>query len=178
MDLKSLESKILTFGIETSSTRELIGERVVVSNGGYDEIAKSYAADGNIVLKLLYCSIAKKVTKAGPFLTHHYFDMFKQLSGICNYIKGSMNDQPEVLESRQFIIKFEPKHCFQSMQFLLRGDTVYIISNMRSCNFKKNLLYDVLLSALCANMVKQIVQAKGICVIMNIGSLHIFKEDI
>lgn len=114
----------------------------------------------------------------GPYKINQYIDMYNQLNSLSD-------DITEVdIWSRQFIISFPPIHCFQSIQFLFRGSEVTVIINMRSCNFKENFLMDMFIGYYCGLTLAQTAEENNKCtidkihVIMNIGSLHIFKETL
>ena len=81
-------------------------------------------------------------------------------------------------QTRRAVINFPSIHCFESIQCLLRGFECIITVNMRSCNAYKNLMNDAYLAYLVSRKILSWVSAVGCSMIMNIGSLHLFKEDI
>lgn len=118
-----------------------------------------------------------KQSKIGPYEVLHYIDLATQLNELSSSI------YLDNIESRQFVIKFPSIHCFQTIQFIIREDKLLAIANMRSCNFKSHLLLDIALTFYCAKYIQTKLALKEICtinsidVIMNIGSLHIFKGE-
>lgn len=127
----------------------------------------------------LYGLILNEATEAsrGPYKVSKYIDMFRQVAQIAVVLKHNAIDT----ESRQLVIQFEKLHCFQSIQLLLRGNSIIVETHMRSCNFDKNFLMDLFLSYSCAlrlsKLLKGIFTFTQIHVIMNIGSLHSFLEE-
>jgi hypothetical protein len=110
----------------------------------------------------------------GVYKIEKYIDAFQQLEGLM--AKLSKAD----IESRQLIVQFEPIHCFQTIQLLVRRKQIFVICNMRSCNFKVNYLTDVYIAYFMGVLLQwRLKELKcttpQINVIMNVGSLHIFK---
>jgi hypothetical protein len=114
----------------------------------------------------------------GEYKISHYVGMFEQL----RELEQTMLRQS--VESRQLVISFPKLHCFQNIQFLFRDKEVFIIINMRSCNFRKNFLTDLFLGYYCGTILAVAWEQKygftfdTFNVIMNIGSLHIFKSEV
>jgi thymidylate synthase len=106
------------------------------------------------------------------YITAHYVDMFNQIKTLAAEKKD--------IESRQFIISFPVMHCIQSIQILYRHNRVIVILNMRSCDFKKKFLYDLFIAHSCgADLAKEMgVEYEQIDMVVHIGSLHIYKEDV
>lgn len=159
---------------ETADTVELVGVRVEYKNTTAMTILHASLAGTSVEDFYNIVSMASNLKKAtiGPYITEHYFDMFRQLAVIEDDIRFKRKNA----ESRQFVISFERLHCFQSIQFLIRGNTIFAIANMRSCNAKDNLAMDAALVAYCAQRIRSTGwQDAEIHVIMNIGSLHIFR---
>ena len=132
-------------------------------------------------------------TDDGLYKSKEYFDIFKQVKDFCKKIENG--DQQEVytelVTSRRLVHLFKPEHCFTSIQFLVRPriedpfiDEVIVIANMRSCNCADNLFTDWLICYTLGEMVRcafmcafpDFLIAEGIDLVMNVGSLHIFKD--
>lgn len=164
---------------ETSDTYEAIGvslaltdvkeslfhdERIVeLSNFNHDKVQSflDHAAKGSD-------------TTIGPYTSSFYFDMFNQLFELA----GKIENGNVPLDSRQLVIQFPKLHCFQSIQILIRGQEITVISNMRSCNYEDNFVTDVYLTYTLGKMLRNLCGYTNhkIHVIMHIGSLHIFKQ--
>ena len=172
--IKTLKRKILRN--ETPKTYELVASRFKLTNikkddfdyFGLDKKKREMIVDG--------ISSGRNI-KVGPYQLCEYFDMFMQLDGIAQslYLKN--------LWSRQHVITFRKLHCFQNIQFLFRDEKVIVVVNMRSCNYVDNLLMDIYLATFCGHHLMCFVNEfntyctfNQVDVIMNIGSLHIFKE--
>lgn len=163
---------------ETSDTYELIGYSF---NIGQFEKAQELVEDGELE-KSQAMGLFKNYEQEGYendlYIGSRYAPYFKEaLTGI-----HMSNDKRG--ETRQMVVQFDKLHCFQYIQFLVRGDSLYVLCSMRSCNFKKNLKEDVLLTAILAENVKSVLEnqldisLKDIIIRFNIGSLHIFKKDV
>ena len=168
----------LTNEYETRDTLEVVATRWEL----VDVIAGSFYEAG--VDKHMFQAFIEMVTRPdhvemiGPFVIDDYVDAFVQLGRLIESITV------ENIESRQHIITFPKLHCFTSIQFMLRDYTVDAICTMRSCNALKNFMNDACLTTLMANMVlhyvrdSYIMDARKVNVIMQIGSLHLFKSDL
>jgi thymidylate synthase len=119
--------------------------------------------------------------EVGPFLTEKYFLLIPELKMAMSQLFKDCE------ETRRCIINFPPEHCFQSIQFLLRGNTVHVVCYMRSCNAIKNLPYDMWLCSKLADMYVNLYEKISPfnerpysyhSITMMFGSLHVFKEDV
>lgn len=172
---KDIEKNIMKH--ETPTTFEAVGAHFKLkdlTNEAFKELGLNMTDAYNIV-KYATCG---EETSVGPYIISHYIDMFKQLKNLSEVITEGD------IWSRQYVIQFPAIHCFQSIQFLFRDNEVFVVVNMRSCNFRKNFLMDVFLSYYCGVTLAQAIEEKYECtmdrihVIMNIGSLHIFKNEV
>lgn len=82
--------------------------------------------------------------------------------------------------TRRAVITFPATHCFENIQLLRRDGDLVVTVNMRSCNAYANLTSDIYLAFLLAR--EAYISAFthppfGVSMVVNIGSLHIFKED-
>jgi hypothetical protein len=165
---------------ETSETYELISPQIQFMD--LDDVAfKVMGLD----LAEAYSIVSNAIkgdseVEIGPYKIYAYIDMFEQL----RKIKTRVVNDPE---SRQYVITFEASHCFQTIQILVRDKEIFVVVNMRSCNFKTHLLMDAFISYMCGVYVSDELKYQNhsldyfvdkIHVVMNIGSLHIFKKDL
>ncbi len=173
--LQDIEKNILKN--ETPTTFEAVGAHFKLKDlddNFFKELGLNMVDAYNIVKYATHC----EETSVGPYIISHYVDMFKQLENLSEVITEGD------IWSRQYVIQFPAIHCFQTIQFLFRGNEVHVVVNMRSCNFRKNFLMDVFLSYYCGITLAQAIEEKYKCtmdrihVIMNIGSLHIFKNGV
>lgn len=118
-------------------------------------------------------------TTVGPYITEKYFMLIPALKKAMRQLKD------DCYETRRCIIQFPDEHCFQSMQFLIRENTVHVVCYMRSCNAVKNLPVDLWLCSKMADIFKKyIADTVGEhlyeyhAITMMFGSLHVFKEDL
>lgn len=83
-------------------------------------------------------------------------------------------------QTRRAVITFPATHCFETIQLLVRGGILIVTVNMRSCNAYKNLVSDLYLALLVALPCVGHLRDKfnSISMIANIGSLHLFTEDV
>lgn len=84
----------------------------------------------------------------------------------------------DCVETRRAVFQFPSTHCFDSIQVMIRGGEVITTVNMRSCNAYKNLVCDLYLAHRLAYEAVCEWSTRNNNLIANIGSLHIFKEDI
>lgn len=68
--------------------------------------------------------------------------------------------------------------CTMHYQVLLRGEFLYLIHNMRSCDLYTHFPIDLSISWLMANYFTGRFKARCPRVIMQIGSLHAFKKNL
>jgi hypothetical protein len=164
------------FSRETETTHEIFGfsrhfENVMDSDfedaEGFDVVSAH-----DIVMS---ARMALSQITLGAYKVSHYISMFWQLDNLTRVMTGANK------ESRQFVITFPATHCFQGMQFLFRGEELIVITTMRSCNLEVNFVTDCYLSYAAARLLQKRAHelwpcsAQTIRVIMNIGSLHVFK---
>lgn len=175
--LSEIKSQIMKF--ETPTTYEAVGVHFKLKNADISmfkclglDLAQAYSIVDN-------AKNGNSKAIIGPYKIEHYVDIFKQLENLSEMITE------DNIWSRQFIIQLPAIHCFQSIQFIMRNDALHIVVNMRSCNFKVNLITDIFISYYCGETLAQLMEEKfngytfdKIHVIMNIGSLHIFKSEV
>jgi hypothetical protein len=117
--------------------------------------------------------------KIGPYITEKYFHLLPSLKEALRHLKE------DGIETRRCVIGFPPEHCFQTIQFLLRDNTVNVVCYMRSCDAIKNLPYDAWICSKLADIFsKYLTDLFGIRpyeqhkIRMMFGSLHVYKEDV
>ena len=172
---------------DTDRTFELAAARIdfpdmsvaVLKKMGDNSMLDFDIADATRVVT--YAAFGAKDKTIGVYDINYYLLAFEQLKEIAD------NLTIDNMESRQFIIKFDKIHCFQDIHILIRNDKVKVITNMRSCNLQRNFLTDAYISYIIGFTVMQRMKqiymnsksckqvTKNVDVIMNIGSLHIFK---
>lgn len=115
----------------------------------------------------------------GPYHTPAYFLL---IPGVKNALKHMKFD---CLDSRRCVITFPEEHCFQSIQFLVRENSVNVVCFMRSCDVIKNLPWDIWICSKLADIFsKYLEDTVGVHpypyhkITMMFGSLHVFKEDL
>ena len=162
---------------ETQTTYEAIAARIEFNDIKIEQLSEM----GLDVMQA--CTIVSQayfglLGLIGTYNVINYVDIFKQLDALL------VGLTEETLDTRQLVITFPAKHCFQSIQLLFRESGGYAIVNMRSCNFKVNFLTDVFIGYYCLLMTIAHLGMKFRCtckqcnVIMNIGSLHVYKSDM
>lgn len=172
---------------ETPTTHEWVGAHLTFKDLNEVKLfklmkVKNYDKANKVVLAIFADKLDEEIK---PYIISDYADILPQIVSIVN----SIDKCEKPIQSRQFIITFKPLHCFQSIQFLIRSSGITVISAMRSCNFIDNFWIDLYLSYSLGELLLQMLKVGDVgnknlsnvctnpkvCVIMNIGSLHIFK---
>ena len=173
-DYLSLVLKIIKKGHDLMWTYELVGESLHFEGLCLEDMFDTYGLDHDEAIDFIV-SVSNFVSKQiGPYDTSKYFNLISGTNTACDQftIDG--------IDTRKAIVSFPPEHCFQSIQFLVRGGKIVIVCNMRSCDATKNLLFDVYICMGLANIVSKRLFGKinlgPTDVYMNFGSLHVFKE--
>lgn len=177
-DYKSLLSKIKREGNEVNDTYELIGEQVIISLASTSTICEILNIEREFQTQFTSALFNFDEVEIGPYITEKYLFMIPALK------KAIKQLSIDCSESRRCVIQFPEEHCFQTIQFLLRENTVNVVCYMRSCDSVKNLPHDIwicsFLADLFARYAYETVGAtpyKQHKIIMSFGSLHMFKED-
>lgn len=179
-DYKELVNNIIKSGNEANNTYEIIGECVSIPLASSNTVASIFDIPDDFInefSKALQCIGHKE--KIGPYIMDKYTFI---IPAIKSSIKWFLDDCEE---TRRCIVKFPPEHCFQSVQFLLRENTVNVVCHMRSCDAIKNLPHDAWLCSYMADILAEslnkcynISPYKNHRVTMMFGSLHVYKEDV
>lgn len=174
--LENLQSRIY-YGSKT--THELIGIQIKLKHVTEAQL-KAAGLDMDVAALISTTAFNEIGMQIESYKTAVYFDLFKDIRYIVKHIRDQVSGFDK---TRQCIVIFKAIQCFTSIQFIVREHKLTVITNMRSCNFAVNLLIDIYISYFCGKLIKSALedviedryQINDICVIMNIGSLHIIK---
>lgn len=128
--------------------------------------------------------------KIHPLNAEDFMNMVKgkTFDNIFGYISHEYQSQYEALDmrvipmiqkdpnTRQAVLIFESAHCFQSIQFLKRGDTVKVVCFMRSCDIEQKLPYDMLFLHMLGKKVAKAVGCENVTISVAFGSLHRYLD--
>lgn len=163
---------------EVNGTYEKIGvvERII---GTTQYVKDVFGISDEFEYEFLEAISKFESKEIGPYITEKYFMLIPSLK------EAIMQMKEDCVETRRCVIQFPAEHCFQSMQFMVRENTVHVICHMRSCDAVKNLPHDVWICSKMADIfVKYLNDLLGIhpyeyhAITMMFGSLHVFKEDV
>ena len=178
-DYKHIITKLVREGNEVGETFEFIGETIELPPNSVRYILQGLCLDSEITDAFVEAICKFETKQVGPFSTDKYIFLVPAVKSAVAQIKEDCN------ETRRAVIQFPKEHCFQSIQFLLRDNTIHIVCSMRSCNAVKNLPYDIWLCYFLADMFSHYLhETTGIRpyptykLKMLIGSLHVFKKDV
>ena len=158
---KTIEMLGVSFKLQYNNINEIMADDELIETQAFGLLQNYY--DSNEIYD---------VTLYDPDKYYEYFT---------EALKGIELSQDKRIDSRQMIVHFEQLHCFETLQFLIRQDNLYIFCNMRSCDFKNNFAEDVLLICLLSNMIREVLREQTeidlntIYLGFNIASLHIYK---
>lgn len=178
-DYLELLKKLKKEAREINGTYEFIG-RTIEFVGNTAMVKSTFGITDDFEREFISAISKFEKKEIGPFLTEKYFLL---LPGIKMAMGKLIRDCDE---TRRCVLNFPPEHCFQSVQFLLRDNTVHVVCYMRSCNAVKNLPYDMWLCAKMADIYAQTFMKMFpnksrpygyYSISMMFGSLHMFKED-
>ena len=178
-DYKKLLEKICKEGNDVKNTYELLGTKVDVMLSDTKTVKEIFNISDEFESEFVE-SICKFIPKAiGPYITEKYFLLIPELKAAVDQLKNDCN------ETRRAVITFPKEHCFQSIQFLVRENTINVVCFMRSCDAVKNLPCDAWLCYKLADMFayymnETLKESPYKChkLTMMFGSLHVYKEDI
>lgn len=176
-DYKNVIKKIIKEGVEVNKTYELCAETISLIETT-EALLETFDIDSSFEREFIE-SISKFIKKdIGPYDTEKYFFL---IPGIKTIIQMLVHD---CLETRRCVLRFPEGHCFESIQFIIRENTVNVVCYMRSCNAIKNLPHDIWICSKMADIFKSLVyNLLGIKlyeynkITMMFGSLHVFKEE-
>ena len=145
-DYKKLLEKICKEGNDVKNTYELLGTKVDVMLSDTKTVKEIFNISDEFESEFVE-SICKFIPKAiGPYITEKYFLLIPELKAAVDQLKNDCE------ETRRAVITFPKEHCFQSIQFLVRENTINVVCFMRSCDAVKNLPCDAWLCYKLADM--------------------------
>lgn len=178
-DYYTLLDKIQGRGFDVNGTFELVGEQLTIPLMTSEQVAEMFNILPQFRDRFIEDLYKFEDESLGPYRTKYYFFMIPALMIAMKSFKEDCND------TRRCVIKFPVNHCFQSIQFLIRDNTVNIVCNMRSCNAIANLPTDIWICAFLGDSLSRKFNDmyegslySSYKIIMNIGSLHVFKADV
>lgn len=174
---KKLQADIVNEGELVRGTYEFANTRIVMTEipsdyqSFFEKAGASIKEVGDLV-KAITDGDDNHITEI--YDSKHYTFLLKEIYGA---FKHFVDDS---YQTRRAVIAFPASHCFDSIQVLLRDNGIIITVNMRSCNAYKNLANDAFLVYLLVTFgLRSLLRKQGnVSMIMNIGSLHVFKEDV
>lgn len=176
--------KVESLGLVVGPTKELNNVIITGKNatwGGYenticDDESKEFIKWFDYAL---YES--NELVTREPYDSVYYLFLINEVTRVSEIIKEDAN-------TRQAVIQFPAKHCFNSIQFMMRkgikGEPQMLVScSMRSCNVRANLKFDMdICYYLASRILNQLNKSNGcvtgipIQVTMAVGSLHLFGK--
>ena len=179
-DVDDLFISIALEGLKVRGTKEFINSRVVLRalqakpwNLEWDCLKAEYKEAAFLFHAIL---VGNEHYTSEIYDAKHYVFLLDEMKNAASEI------MKEGTDTRRANISFPSTHCFESIQVLIRGKSMYVTVNMRSCNAYKNLMNDLCLAhfiayhiAFLACIDKDVTSAK---VVANIGSLHLFEGDV
>ena len=178
-DIESLITKIVREGALVNGTYELNSQTISTVLMDTKTIREIFGISKDFEDEFKDAINNFKYKHLGPYDTEKYLFLLPKLKEAVTYLAS------DCLESRRCTIVFPQEHCFQSIQFLLRENTIHVVCFMRSCNALKNLTHDLWICSLLADYFAfytsemfDIHPYKQHKITMTIGSLHTFLEDL
>lgn len=177
-DLHHLIKRMKKEANEVNGTYEFIGTSFKVI-GGTEHVKDVFDISDKFEREFIESISTFKKREIGPYITEKYFMLIPCLKEALRQMKD------DCLETRRCIINFPSEHCFQSIQFLLRENTIHVVCYMRSCDAIRNLPYDVWICSKMADIFsKHLSDTLGEhpynyhAITMMFGSLHVYKKDL
>lgn len=178
-DYKALLTSICKKGNDVKNTYELLGEKVDVMLANTTTVKEIFNISDEFESEFIEAVCKFQPKTIGPYITEKYFLLIPALKAAVDQLKDDCQ------ETRRAVINFPKEHCFQSIQFLVRENTINAVCFMRSCDAIKNLPYDAWLCYKLADMFgyymnETLKESPYKCykVTMMFGSLHVYKEDV
>lgn len=173
-----LIEEIKKSGDEVVNTLEVCGATCFTSSTT-KEIKEMFGISDEFESEFMNAISTFEKKSIGPYITEKYFHI---LPGIKEAFKHMFHD---CYKTRRFVVDFPEDHCFRSVQFLFRDNTINVVCFMRSCDAIKNLPYDMWLCSVMADIVSHYIERYTDrrpydyhFIKMMFGSLHVYKEDI
>ena len=180
-DYSMLIRKIIKQGSEVKGTYEFTGEKIDFMLAETNTIKDMFSISNEFENEFVeaICKFQKK--KLGPYITEKYFNIIPGLQAAADQLLD------DCIETRRAVVEFPKDHCFQSVQFLVRENTINVVCFMRSCDAIKNLPHDAWLCYKMADLFAYFIHNRTNLmkdrpykchkVTMMFGSLHVFKDD-
>ena len=178
-DYKKILFDIYKKGNEVNRTYELLGQKVEIMLANTETIKEVFEISDEFEKEFIsaICNFEKK--QIGPYITEKYFSLIPDLKVALEQFVNDCN------ETRRAVISFPKEHCFQSIQFLIRENTINVICYMRSCDVINNLPYDAWLCYKLADILSHYLSKttgerpyENYKVTMMFGSLHCYIKDM
>lgn len=177
--LELVERKIKKTGNEVNGTYEILGTQLNLGLVETKNIEEIFNISPEFTREFTDALFKFQNKTIGPYQMDKYLFLVPAVMDAITML------EKDCFETRRAVIQFPPEHCFQSIQFIIRENTINTICYMRSCNAIKNLPHDIWICSLLSDMFKsQANEVYGINlypyhkITMVIGSLHVFKEDL
>lgn len=181
-DYTAILEKLKKEGNDINGTYELVGKGLRTLPMTTKDIIDIFDLDKGILDGFVKAISNFEPTMVGPYITSKYFLLIPDLK------EAVMQLNIDNLASRRCVITFPKEHCFQSIQFLVRDNTIHVVCFMRSCDVVKNLPYDLWLCSFLADMFayymeglydkEDVTAYTQHYITMSFGSLHVYKEDL
>ena len=162
-------------GLCVNGTREFLNTKIVISDiyGSSDHEWDEMGANHSEVNALCNAIDNEDDDFVSETYNAKYYTFLKEAIESAREFFSS-----DCIETRRAVIQFPTTHCFETIQVLIRDKKCVIAVNMRSCNAYKNLMNDAYLSYKVAMAVALGFDIDDCVMSMNIGSLHLFEEDL
>ena len=180
-DYKNIIDKIVKTGNEVNGTYELIAKGLTTKMMSTQDLIDILGLDVKVLDDFVKAIMTFTHDEIGPYKTEKYFMLIPDLKVAISHLIR------DCIESRRCVIQFPPEHCFQSIQFLVRENTINVVCFMRSCDVIKNLPYDLWLCSFLADMFAYYMNEIKVAnerpylehnISMFFGSLHLYKDDL
>jgi len=178
-DVEGVVNLIKSRGLEVNGTYELLGQSIRIPLFNLESLKDALKLDTKEVSRFIMSILCLKKDIIGPYDTSKYFSMLPKLYACASQLVL------DGIDTRRAIVQFDESHCFQSVQFLVRENTVHAVCTMRSCNAIKNLEMDIFIVGFLCDTYIQLVEEAGYTrpypvfdISLMIGSLHVFKDDL
>lgn len=163
---------IAFYGDAVQETRELVNTRIIIERA--DQLTWGvefpHATAVAELMKAIQDGDENMINDV--YDSKHYTFLKDEIANV------KLQFHQDCMATRRAVFSFPASHCFDSIQVLIRGGEVITTVNMRSCNAYKNLICDLYLAHRLTCKVLEDFNWKSKSIVANIGSLHIFKEDI
>lgn len=169
---------IVKYGNEVNGTYEIPAESVTFM-GLTSDIKEIFGITDEFERAFIESIASFDKKEIGPYNTEKYFHL---IPGVKEAARKLSDD---CLETRRAVIQFPKDHCFQSMQFLFRDNTVNVVCYMRSCDAIRNLPHDIWICSKMADIFAKYLEDvfcehpyKYHNISMMFGSLHVYRKDL